>query len=109
MAASHDLDLVRAALAGDRRAFDRLFDACFGMAARFVEARADSPGESQERIRHALRALFARLPDYRGETPLFVFAFVAMTWSLAPPQRGARAQESAPPRTARAGERRRVS
>jgi hypothetical protein len=34
---------VKAALDGDRRAFDRLFDLCFGMAARFVEARVAAP------------------------------------------------------------------
>jgi hypothetical protein len=84
MGPSRDLDLVKAALGGDRRAFDRLFDLCFGMAARFVESRAASRDEAQAQVRHALRAIFARLPDYRGETPLFAFAFVAMSWSLAP-------------------------
>jgi hypothetical protein len=96
MRASTDLDLVKSALGGDRRAFDRLFDVCFGMAARFVRARSVSPEESQEQIRHALEAIFHRLPDYRGEAPLFVFAFVAMTWSLAPQNPVVRTERPAP-------------
>jgi hypothetical protein len=112
MRASTDLDLVKAALGGDRRAFDRLFDVCFGMAARFVRARHVSPEESQQQIRQALEAIFSRLPDYRGEAPLFVFAFVAMTWSLAPQNPVVRTERAAPaaasvperaPRTASAG------
>jgi hypothetical protein len=105
MGPSQDLDLVKAALGGDRRAFDRLFDLCFGMAARFVESRAGSRDQAQAQIRHALRALFARLPDYRGETPLFAFAFVAMSWSLAPQPPVVEAGALEAPRVRYAGER----
>jgi hypothetical protein len=105
MGPSRDLDLVKAALGGDRRAFDRLFDLCFGMAARFVESRAASRDQAQAQIRHALRAIFARLPDYRGETPLFAFAFVAMSWSLAPQPPVAEVEAPEAPRVRYAGER----
>jgi hypothetical protein len=98
MTVSADLEIVRAALAGDRRAFDRLFDVCFGMASRFVAARPGPPEEFQERVRQAVRAIFSSLPQYRGQTPLFVFAFVAMTWSLAP-----QAQPAASAPVSRAG------
>ena len=85
MAATHDLDLVRAALGGDVRAFHRLFDACFEMTARFVSTRETARTEVQGQIRRGMREIFVRLPEYRGETPLFVFAFAILTASPATP------------------------
>ena len=84
------------ALAGDSCAAERLAGVCEGMAARFVAARGTAPEESRLEIRRAVGAILARLPHYRGETPLFVFAFSAMTWGLAArAQRGSERQEAA--------------
>jgi hypothetical protein len=49
-----------------------------------------------------MRAIFSSLPQYRGQTPLFVFAFVAMTWGLAPQAPVARPRPDAEPRAAAA-------
>jgi hypothetical protein len=84
MVAATDFELVRTALSGDAGAWERLVAVCQGMAARYVGARGPAPEESEAQIRSAVEAILASLPQYRGETPLFVFAFGAMARGLAP-------------------------
>jgi hypothetical protein len=84
MVAATDFELVRTALSGDARAWERVVALCEDMAARYVSARGPAPEESAAQVRSALEAVLVSLPQYRGETPLFVFAFGAMARGLAP-------------------------
>jgi len=100
MVATTDLEFVRTALSGDARAWERLVAVFQGMAARYVSARGPAPEEREAQVRSALAAILESLPQYRGETPLFVFAFGAMArglapWAPSPPRHAGEAQRPA--------------
>jgi DNA-directed RNA polymerase specialized sigma24 family protein len=78
-----DVELVRAAERGDRLALDRVVEVCRGMAARFVDGQAASEADGRQQVQRAVQAVLARLHDYEGTLPFFVFAFACMARSAA--------------------------
>ena len=69
-----DRSLVERMLAGDSRAFEEFFDACFPALYRFALARMNHDADAAEEVVQAtLCAVIAKLRTYRGEAALFTW------------------------------------
>jgi RNA polymerase sigma-70 factor (ECF subfamily) len=71
---AQDLQLARAVLAGERRAFDRFFAEYFPRLYRFVLLRIDGDADAaQDVCQQVLDRAMRRLESYRGEASLFTW------------------------------------
>lgn len=69
-----DLALARRVVAGDRKAFDRLFELVFARLYRFVLLRVGRDVDSaQDLCQQVLERAVRRLAQYRGEASLFTW------------------------------------
>ncbi len=69
-----DLALVRLVVAGDRRAFDRLFELVFARLYRFVLLRVGRDADvAQDLCQQVLERAVRRLASYRGEASLLTW------------------------------------
>lgn len=71
---TRDRRLARQVLAGDRDAFDRLFEDSFHRLFRFALVRLEhDPEAAEEVVQTALCKAIDRLATYRGEAPMFTW------------------------------------
>jgi RNA polymerase sigma-70 factor, ECF subfamily len=69
-----DLALARRVVAGDRQAFDRLFDQVFARLYRFVLLRVGRDADAAQDIcQSVMERAVTRLAQYRGEASLFTW------------------------------------
>jgi RNA polymerase sigma-70 factor (ECF subfamily) len=71
---ARDRDLARRLLAGEERAFDEFFGACFPGLFRFARARLEGDDDAAEDVAQAtLCRAISRIGTYRGEAALFTW------------------------------------
>ncbi len=71
---AQDFDLARRVVAGDREAFDRLFEAMFARLYRFVLLRLDRDADAAQDIcQQVMERAVRRLDSYRGEASLLTW------------------------------------
>jgi DNA-directed RNA polymerase specialized sigma24 family protein len=78
-----DLAEVRRALAGDRCAFDGLFDRYADRVYRLARRRSGGEREARELTRRMLERVFLELPGYRGDVPLDAWVLAQCKATLA--------------------------
>lgn len=83
MGENPDLAQAHRVLAGDRSAFDGLFDRYADRVYRFAHRRAGNEAEAQELTRQMLERIFRELPSYRGEVALDAWVLVKCRAALA--------------------------
>lgn len=62
--------LVERVLAGDREAFDRLYERYFGRVYGYVRRRLDNRADAEETVQEVFVGVFSCLGSYRREAPL---------------------------------------
>jgi RNA polymerase sigma-70 factor (ECF subfamily) len=65
-----DETLIEQILAGDREAFDRLYERYFGRVYSFVRKRLDNRADVEETVQEVFIGIFSCLDSYRREAPL---------------------------------------
>ena len=65
-----DDKLIERILAGDREAFDRLYEHYFGRVYSFVRKRLDNRADVEETVQEVFVSVFSCLDSYRREAPL---------------------------------------
>jgi DNA-directed RNA polymerase specialized sigma24 family protein len=78
-----DLAEARRALAGDRAAFDGLFDRYADRVYRLAHRRSGDEREARELTRRMLERVFLDLPGYRGGVPLDAWVLARCKAALA--------------------------
>ncbi len=70
-----DEELVTQILAGDREAFDTLYERYFVRLYRFVVRRVSNRADADEIVQEVFFNLFSSLPSFRGEAPFGAWVF----------------------------------
>jgi DNA-directed RNA polymerase specialized sigma24 family protein len=76
MGETPDLVRTRQILAGDRAAFDGLFDRYADRVYRLAHRHAGDEGQARELAERMLERVFRNLPGYRGQMPLDAWVLV---------------------------------
>lgn len=71
-----DLELVRAACAGDSAAFAKLYERYLPPVQALAHARSEKPAEAADLTRDVLVAVFDHLDGYSGRVPLAAWVLV---------------------------------